>query len=162
MKRGIRNGWLSVPSVRPEKWNSSSKGLSGNYSCIIVERATMNPASHSPLTFLAGPCIRNAYTSLVSKEKLGNEVARSLMYRARVIGKKEAISQLPALFVFLRMPLIDVLAVPIAVFSFFFFFLRNATIIDKLDRGSAGKYRFYFYLLRGKKNSNIDTHDAFS
>lgn len=82
----------------------------------------MNPASHSPLTFLAGPCIRNAYTSLVSKEKLGNEVARSLMYRARVIGKKEAISQLPALFVFLRMPLIDVLAVPIAVFSFFFFF----------------------------------------
>lgn len=57
------------------------------------------------------------------------------MYRARVIGKKEAISQLPALFVFLRMPLIDVLAVPIAVFSFFFFFLRNATIIDKLDRG---------------------------
>lgn len=96
----------------------------------------MNPASHSPLTFLAGPCIRNAYTSLVSKEKLGNEVARSLMYRARVIGKKEAISQLPALFVFLRMPLIDVLAVPIAVFSFFFFFfLRNATIIDKLDRG---------------------------
>lgn len=47
-----------------------------------------------------GPCIHNRVytTSLVSKEKLGNEVARSLMYRARVIGKKEAISQLPVLF----------------------------------------------------------------
>lgn len=117
----------------------------------------MNPASHSPLTFLAGPCIRNAYTSLVSKEKLGNEVARSLMYRARVIGKKEAISQLPALFVFLRIPLIDVLAVPIAVFSFFFF-LRNATIIDKLDRGIDLLENIVSISTSYKKNSNIDTH----
>lgn len=110
--------------------NSLPKGLSGKPRGIIqlynrVELQWIQPPTLPDVS--RGPCITRL--PFASKEKLGNEVARSLMYRARVIGKKEAISQLPLLFVFLRV--LWSTSLPTAVS----FSQNSHAIIDKFDRG---------------------------